>query len=82
MQLSTRAIHTYRRSLKAWMGYAADSQWSGEFNTSLLSVLEELLQADSGFMDDFLQRYPKEQRDRRRQEVRYVVLFWLAELAL
>jgi hypothetical protein len=82
MKLSTRAIHTYRRSLKAWMGYVAEKHWSDEFQCPAVTVLGALLDPVNGQMSDFLQRYPRRERDRRRHEVRYVVLLWLAELAL
>lgn len=82
MQLSTNTIHHYRRSLKAWMGYCADTNYATLHSAPLLQVLEGLLEVDSGSMADFLRRYPKGQRDRRRREVRYVILLWLADLAL
>jgi len=80
-QLSTRAVHSYRRSLKAWMSYVADNHWSDEFECAVVTVLGALLEPDSGQMEDFLSRYPIRERERRRKEVRKVVLHWLAELA-
>ncbi len=81
MNLSTRATNTYRRSLKSWMGYVADSNWSTEFDCSLVDVLGALVQEDSDHLNDFLSRYPTVERDRRKRDVRKVCLHWLADLA-
>lgn len=78
--LSTRAVHSYRRSLKGWMGYVTDGHRSTVFDVSAITVLGWLLD-DSGHLDEFLTRYKKHERDRRRREVRRVVALWLAEIA-
>jgi hypothetical protein len=81
-QLSTVAIHRYKRSLKAWMGFVEDKLWADEFNVSAVTALGWLITDDHhGYMDDFLCRYPKTERDRRRPQVRWVVLHWLADFA-
>lgn len=82
MQLSTRAIHTYRRSLKSWLNYVAENHWSDAFQCPAVTVLGAMLEPHSGQMADFLQRYPHRERARREHAVRYVILLWLAELAL
>lgn len=81
MVLTTRATDAYRRSLKSWMGYVADSNWSTEFDCSLIDVLGALVADDSDHMADFLSRYPVRERDRRGRDVRKVCLHWLADLA-
>lgn len=81
MNLSTRATHSYRRSLKSWMGYVADSHWATEFDCSLMDVLGALVQEDSDHLADFLSRYPTRERGQRGKQVRSVVLHWLADLA-
>lgn len=63
------------------MSYVAENHWSDEFDCAAVTVLGALLEPDSGQMDDFVSRYPIRERDRRRGEVRKVVLQWLAELA-
>lgn len=80
IKLSTRAINSYRRSLKSWMGFVADGTASN-FDTSVATALGLLLE-DQGHMDEFLQRYPIRERDKRQKAVRQVVLLWLAELAI
>lgn len=79
--LSRSAIGSYRRSLKSWMGYVADGEYASLFDVPVVEALTWLL-SDLGHMDDFLRRYPIAQREKRRREVRYVVLLWLIEMAL
>lgn len=79
--ISTRKVHSYRLSLKSWMGYVHETMWSDEFDCSLVDVLGALIEEDSGHMADFLNRYRMRERDRRGKEVRRVVLHWLADLA-
>jgi hypothetical protein len=81
MNLSTRATNSYKRSLKAWMGYVHDSRWSLTFDCSLVDVLGALVQEDSDHLADFLSRYATRERDTRAKAVRSVVLHWLADLA-
>ena len=81
MAISTHATYSYRRSLKSWMGYVADSNWSTEFDCSLVDVLGALVQEDSDHLADFLSRYAIGERNRRSEEVRHVALHWLADLA-
>lgn len=63
------------------MGYVADRSWSSSFSMSAIAVLGSLIDPAYGAMDDFLRRYRRSERDRRRREVRRVVLLWLAEFA-
>lgn len=81
MNLSTRATNSYYRSLKSWMGYCQDSMWSLTFDCSLVDVLGAMVEENSDHMEDFLTRYPVDERNRRRKDVRHVVLHWLAYLA-
>jgi hypothetical protein len=37
--------------------------------------------ADEDLLSDFLNRYPRRQRQAREREVRYAIALWLAELA-
>ncbi|MFY7929625.1 MAG: hypothetical protein ACOVS5_12210 [Oligoflexus sp.] len=80
MPLSSLAIQTYRRSLSGWMGYVRDTQIASAFDRPAVEVLGLILEEDE-FMSDFLSRYPRDQRDRRKKEVRRVVLLWLIEFA-
>lgn len=79
--LSTRAINSYRRSLKLWMGYVAEGHQASTFGVPAVTILGAMLNPDNGQMSDFLSRYRIKERDRRSREVRRVILLWLAELA-
>jgi hypothetical protein len=81
MLLSRSAIASYQRSLKSWMGYVKDGDYASQFDVSAVEALSWLL-SDLGHMEDFLRRYPVTQREKRRREIRYVVLLWLIEFAL
>jgi hypothetical protein len=81
MQITTAQINRYRRSLKDYMGYRAEDNWSTQFDTHLVNVLDNLLN-QPGPMQDFLSRYPLKERDRREPEVRYVVTHWLADFSV
>lgn len=72
----------YRRSLKLWMGYVEETQWASLLDVGAVMALSWLVMPDSPHLEEFLTRYRKDQRERRRQQVRYVVLVWLAEFAL
>ncbi len=78
--LTTRANDSYRRSLKKWMGYVAAENYASLFDVSAVTALGWLLE-DDGHMDDFLQRYRRSERDRRRNEVRKAVLLWLIDIS-
>lgn len=80
-QLSQYKINRYRHSLMGFMGYVAEGHWASLFDEPAYQVLSRLL-SDEELMSDFLTRYPIHQRDRRRQEVRYVVAHWLADFAV
>lgn len=82
MHLSTRKTHSYRRALKLWMGYVADGHQASLLDVPAVTALGWLLDSEMGHLDDFLKRYRVVERDRRRGEVRQVVLLWLAELAI
>lgn len=78
--ITRRRAAGYRRSLKSWMGYVAETQRAEAWDCSVVAALGYLL-SDEGYLLDFLIRYPVRERDRRRSEVVYVVNHWLADIA-
>lgn len=75
MQITTVKLRRYRRSLSDFMGYALEQ------DVPIWQSLARLLMNDQEMLDDFLTRYPRGDRERRRGEVKYVIAHWLAELA-
>jgi len=80
MTITSQRAAGYRRSLKSWMGYVAETQWADAWGCSVVTALGYLLH-EEGYVLDFLNRYPVKERDRRRSEVVYVVTHWLADIA-
>lgn len=71
-----------RVSLIAWMDLRPGS-WSAAFNLPAVDVLQLLL-TDADYMRDFLSRYasgPRRAPHLREQQIRYVTLHWLADIA-
>jgi hypothetical protein len=65
------------------MGLDRETLWAVAFHSSLIDVLGELLEPESsGLLDYVANHCPRVNRTLRAQQVRYVALHWLADLAL
>lgn len=63
------------------MGYVSENHWASAFEVDAITALSWLINPELGYMDDFLHRYRIVERDRRREEVKRVVILWLADFA-
>lgn len=82
LYLTTRTCRSIRRSLQAWMEFQPDTLLANAFQCSAVDVLANLLN-DSDVMSDFISGYYRghHNRLRKEQQVRYVALHWLADIA-
>jgi hypothetical protein len=80
-RLNLAKLQRYRQSLQGFLGYLSDGQLATLFGDApAWEILGALLQ-DEELLNDFLSRYRKNERDRRRHEVKFAIALWLAELA-
>lgn len=83
LHLTPRRHKLIRVALRAWMEFDPLTLWADAFNSSAVDVLGALL-TDPDVMADFVSNF-----DRRAnisisvkiQQIRYVVLHWLADIA-
>lgn len=83
LSLSPRRADQIRASLKAWLGWDPDHLWADHFNCPAIEVLGELPQ-DADRLADFIHSHYRTapfSADLKAEQVRYVVLHWLADLA-
>lgn len=71
----------YRHALEGYLGYVAHGHQASTFNRPAWEVLGWLLMNEEGHLDEFLTRYPRVERPRRKREVRQAIALWLAEMA-
>lgn len=63
------------------MGYVSENHWASEFDVDAVTALGWLINPELGYLDDFLNRYRIMERDLSREEVKRVVILWLADFA-
>jgi hypothetical protein len=64
------------------MGFRSRDSWATAFDLPLIEILKLLIEENSEFLEDFLTRYPRAQRDFRRLKVRKCVLYWISDLVV
>lgn len=83
LQLTPLREFAIKSCLKAWLEFEPDRLYSQAFECSAVDMLGRLLE-DRDLLGDFLsQHYRGRQgsRELKEQQVRYIVLHWLADLA-
>jgi len=80
-RISSHKLTRYRNSLKSFFGYCREGHLATLFGDApIWEMLGEML-VDDDLLHDFLNRYPRTQRQCREQEVRFSIALWLAEFA-
>jgi hypothetical protein len=83
LQLTPLREFAIKSCLKAWLEFDPDRLYSQAFECSAVDMLGRLLQ-DADLMNDFLSQHYRSRpgsRELKTNQVRYVVLHWLADLA-
>lgn len=83
LQLTPLREFAIKSCLKAWLEFDPDRLYSQAFECSAVDMLGRLLQ-DADLMADFLSQHYRGRpgsRELKSNQVRFVVLHWLADLA-
>lgn len=83
LQLTPLRLFAVKSCLKAWLEFEPDRLYSQAFECSAVDMLGRLLQ-EADLMNDFLSQHYRSRQgshELKANQVRYVVLHWLADLA-